>query len=451
MAGTSRNLDRRVLTGAVDDIRLLKDDYRQLWNRGVDIIETDIPVELSRIIATDFSGSGSSRAKYFSKIPAGQGAAYKIVDTGQEEFFNNDEEIPRPAPGAPFYGQDAHYSGRQPAYVDNGDGTITDEVTGLQWQKDYQVMTYEEALAALKTLELAGTKDWRLPSIKEAYSLILFSGVDVSGRDMTYVPKEGRPFLDTDYFDFEYGSNGERIIDVQMLSSTVYRGTTMGGNETVFGVNFADGRIKGYPIRDPRMGAKKFTVRFVRGNPDYGKNDFVDNGDGTISDRATGLMWEQTDSKRAMTWEEALAWAQLKNAESYLGYSDWRLPNAKELQSIVDYSRSPQSTNSAAIDPHFQVSGIKDEAGRNNYPFYWTSTTHKNRAGGRNAVYICFGEGLGFFGPPGSPRKQLMDVHGAGAQRSDPKTGNAADFPQGHGPQGDVVRIEHYVRLMRDF
>jgi hypothetical protein len=42
-----------------------------------------------------------------------------------------------------------------------------------------------------------------------------------------------------------------------------------------------------------------------------------------------------------------------------------------------------------------------------------------------------------------------VDVHGAGAQRSDPKLGNPAQFPFGHGPQGDAVRIYNYVRLVR--
>jgi hypothetical protein len=42
-----------------------------------------------------------------------------------------------------------------------------------------------------------------------------------------------------------------------------------------------------------------------------------------------------------------------------------------------------------------------------------------------------------------------LDVHGAGAQRSDPKVGNPADYPQGHGPQGDAIRIYNYVRLVR--
>lgn len=43
-----------------------------------------------------------------------------------------------------------------------------------------------------------------------------------------------------------------------------------------------------------------------------------------------------------------------------------------------------------------------------------------------------------------------MDVHGAGAQRSDPKTGDPGNFPYGYGPQGDVIRIYNYVRMVRD-
>ena len=44
----------------------------------------------------------------------------------------------------------------------------------------------------------------------------------------------------------------------------------------------------------------------------------------------------------------------------------------------------------------------------------------------------------------------LQDVHGAGAQRSDPKAGDPGDYPQGHEPQGDVIRVFNYVRLVRD-
>ncbi len=122
---------------------------------------------------------------------------------------------------------------------------------------------------------------------------MLFSGVGISGSELSKLPDGGKPFIDLRYFNFDYGSNGERMIDVQLLSSTIYRGKTIGEQSTVFGVNVADGRIKGYPILDPRLlSGKKFTVRFVRGNPEYSKNHFKDNGDGTISDLATGLMWQ---------------------------------------------------------------------------------------------------------------------------------------------------------------
>lgn len=376
---------------------------------------------------------------------------FEIVDTGQKSFFDNVKRIPKPLPGQPFFGQDAQFTRNAPHYTDNRDGTITDNVTGLVWQKSFLVMTYREAVQKAHTFSLSGKQDWRLPSIKELYSLALFSGVDASGRRMAGVPPGAKPFIDR-VFDFQYGANGERPIDTQILSSTIYRGRTMGRQKTVFGFNAADGRIKGYPIFDPRQrSGKRFTVRFVRGNKKYGRNRLHDNQDGTISDLATGLMWEKSDSGKGMNWQDALAWVAQKNAKTHLGYKDWRLPDTKELHSIVDYSRSPQESASPAISPKFEVSAIMDEAGRKNYPFYWTSTTHQSVRGGFDAVYISFGDAYGYFKPPGAlGNPTLLDVHGAGAQRSDPKAGDPSDVPRGRGPQGDVIRILNYVRLVRD-
>jgi hypothetical protein len=232
---------------------------------------------------------------------------YPIVDTGQVTYYGNYQAISTPLVGQAFYGQDAQYQGNQPSYQDNGDGTISDLNTGLMWQKTPgEKVAYEEAIAGANNFNLAGYADWRLPTIKELYSLILFSGIDPSGLESV---EDAVPFIDIDYFGFEYGNTsiGERIIDAQYWSSTNYVGMTMNGNETVFGVNFADGRIKGYP-RDigPRGKPVKQFVRYVRGNLDYGINDFVNNGDGTITDNATGLMWAQTDSGKGMDWEGAL-------------------------------------------------------------------------------------------------------------------------------------------------
>jgi len=225
----------------------------------------------------------------------------------------------------------------------------------------------------------------------------------------------------------------------------------MNGDHTVFGVNFADGRIKGYPTSDPMSGGDKLNfAQCVRGNPDYGSNEFVDDGDGTVTDAATGLTWMQGDSGEGLTWEDALSYAE---ELTHAGHDDWRLPNAKELQSILDYTRSPQTTDSPAIDPIFDCTTIADEGGDTNYPFYWAGTTHANltTSSGGMGVYVCFGEALGWMQPPFPPGTYvLMDVHGAGAQRSDPKTGDPDDWPHGNGPQGDVVRIYNHVRCVRD-
>lgn len=371
---------------------------------------------------------------------------YPIVDTKQTIFYGDAEVLTStPQPGDEYYGQDAQYITNAPSYTSNADGTVSDNVTGLIWEKGYQRMTRTEALAYLTEKNKGTYNDWRIPSIKEIYSLMQFCGTDVSSADFTAQPPASAiPFIDNNYFDFDYFANGDRAIDVQYFSSTEYTGVTMGKDETVFGLNVADGRIKGYPYLT-RNEEKDYSVKLVRGNPDYGKNEFVDNTT-TVTDKATGLMWDKNDSGKGMNWSEALAWAQEMNAAKHLGYDDWRVPDAKELQSIVDYTRSPQATASAAIDPVFNISKITVEGGLSDYPFFWTSTTHLNLKSSSSAVYICFGEALGFF-PTGSTTP--IDVHGAGAQRSAPKYDNSQDYSAGHGPQGDVVRIDNYVRLVR--
>lgn len=357
---------------------------------------------------------------------------YAIVGTGQTKCYDNRSEIAPPKPGEPFYGQDAQHPGVAPQYRDNGNGTVTDLNTGLTWIKARgEKMTWNAAAAGAKSCRAGGHSDWRMPTIKELYSLINFTG------GFHRHAADSTPYLDRKYFEFRYGdeARGERGIDCQDWSATEYTGKTMNGNPTVFGVNFADGRIKGYP-KVARGREHQLYVRYVRGNPQYGQNDFRDNGDGTITDRATGLTWQKKDSAKAMNWEQAIAYAaRLKGG--------WRLPNAKELQSIVDYTRIP------AIHPLFQSSKLPD----GEYPFYWTSTTHLDGPPdrrGRAAVYICFGRGLGWMQfPPGQGEHRLLDVHGAGAQRSDPKSGDPSQFPHGRGPQGDVIRICNHVRCVR--
>ncbi len=389
---------------------------------------------------------------------------YPVVDTGQSECYNNTDAITCPEPGQPFNGQDAQQAGNQPSYALSGDGlTVYDNVTGLTWQQKpdtdldgvlepYDKLSWWDAMdqpALLNGITYGGFDDWRLPGIKELYSLILFSGIDPSGWEGG--TEDLVPFIDTDYFDFIYGdeSIGERIIDSQYWSANEYVSTTMHGDHTVFGVNFADGRIKGYGTTLHGQDKTAF-VLCCRGNGDYGANTFVDNGDSTITDQATGLMWQQADNGGGLNWEAALAYTE---GLDFAGYDDWRLPDAKELQSIVDYTRSPDTHGTAAIDPLFSCTAITDEGGGTNYPCYWSGTTHANwtETPGSAAAYLAFGEALGWMQQPFPPFNwELMDVHGAGSQRSDPKIGDPNDWPHGHGPQGDVIRIFNFVRCVRD-
>ena len=461
------------------------------------------------------------------------GTTFPVVGTGQTKCYGvgrNPEMRSCPAPGGDAFGQDAQYPFNAPRYRDNGDGTVTDEVTGLMWQKTFLGdVSWPDAAAAAARATTGGHTDWRVPTIKELYSLINFQGTTGrAGPSQSTPPSDAVPYIDLRFFSFEYPSAtsraGARYIDAQYVSSTAYVGLAMGA-PAFFGVNFADGRIKGYPQRGRRDGGAWY-ARFVRGNPDYGKNDFRDDGNGAITDRATGLTWMQADSGQdgprrrlrnthytdgRMDWPEALAYCE---SLSYAGSGDWRLPNAKELQGLVDYTRAPRSTRSAAIAPLFTASQITNEAGEPDYPAYWTSTTHLDgRVPGTAAVVVFFGEALGApsvnrlgggpgmqggtggprqglggqpqgrrpppagFGGPrqggggprygrgsppaghpppppsggGQPSPNIIDVHGAGAQRSDPKIGNPGDYPKwGQGPQGDVRRVYNHVRCVRN-
>jgi hypothetical protein len=402
-------------------------------------------------------------------IPASTSTAagintFHLVGTGQSTFWDaQGKEISQPAAGSSLFGQNAQNPGNKPSYKDNGDGSVTDLVSGLQWTKTLDLngdgkinasdqMTVGKALESASKVTVGGYSDWRIPTLKEAYSLINFNGVDVG--IASELPSTPKPYIDTKYFEFGYGdlTIGDRLIDAHIVTSTFYTGKVYKFLQAMFGVNFADGRIKGYP---PAIGMNgittpKFYIYYVRGANNYGVNNFQDNKDGTVTDKATSLMWSQSDSFKGMDWLEALQWVQQKNKENYLGYSDWKLPDVKELQSIVDYSRSPSYTDSAAIDPIFNSTELTNEGGQRDWPWYWSSTTHVEtdpRTGsesGKSAAYVCFGRATG---------KQFgmwLDVHGAGAQRTDSKVIDTKQSMGGNAPQGDALRISNYVRLVRN-
>ena len=97
---------------------------------------------------------------------------WPMVSTGQTECYGVGGRIPCPFLGSEFFGQDATYQVGVRSYIDNGDATVTDGVTGLIWQKGYKAdLTWYEAFRYCQNLSLASSK-WRLPLTHELKSLV---------------------------------------------------------------------------------------------------------------------------------------------------------------------------------------------------------------------------------------------------------------------------------------
>jgi hypothetical protein len=391
---------------------------------------------------------------------------YNVVDTGQDSCYNSSTGVAGVCSGT---GYDADYTGIAASYSTSSDGSIVvDNNTGLVWTQTADLsgngiidaddkLTQPNAASYCAALATNGL-NWRLPTVKELYSLMDFRGGDPSsytGSDTSILT----PFIDDGVFGVGFGDTGagERIIDGQYATSTLYVSPqgTISGADTMFGVNFIDGRIKGYPYNEPVSNPKTFYVYCVSGNPDYGVNNFTDNGNGTVSDNASGLLWQQGDY-HSSDFDDAITYCE---GLSLASRTDWRLPNAKALQGIIDYERAPDYSSSAAIDPLFSATSFTNEEGVTDWGFYWASTTHIKYDGlGDVGIYLSFGRALGYF-DQGSGA-EVVDVHGAGAQRSNSKN-NSAAFASGtanvgygdfyyNGPQGDILRHDNRVRCVTD-
>lgn len=248
-----------------------------------------------------------------------------LPDTGISNCYDDTQEIACPPPGEPFYGQDAQYVSSPMTYTVNGsDGTVTDEVTNRMWQRaddDYD-RSHTSAIQYCGELELGGHLDWRLPSSIELQGIVDYG---------QYGPAINACFYGTDtihyYWASEWVASGPGNWSVRFWTGKVFYGST--------------------PLN---------LVRCVRGEPHV--QSFIDNLDGTVTDTTTGLIFQQADDDVARTWEEALAYCE----DLVLGgQASWRLPNARELGSIVD-----RTTYDPAIDAVY-FPGTEGD--------YWTSST----------------------------------------------------------------------------
>ena len=244
-------------------------------------------------------------------------------------------------------------------FTNNKDGTVTDNFTGLIWQKvDNGESTWDQAVANASTLHLGGYSDWRLPTQAELISLA----------NHGY-----NPAIDLNYFP----SNPK--------SPAGYWWTSQArGNDRVWVVNRGGGT--GAKPKNETIsagGTLSYNARYVRGTRRGETHHYADNKDGTVTDIDSGLMWAQTAGP-SVTWEAAKNYAK---GITIGGYNDWRLPDVKELASLIDFDilNFPELAGGVpCIDRTFFPQATAAS--------YWTATKLHSPTGGE-AWYVDFAGG----------------------------------------------------------
>lgn len=215
-----------------------------------------------------------------------------IPDTGQTTSYTG------------TFGEDHDYTINSPSYTDNGDGTITDNLTGLVWQKedDATTRTWSDAGTYCTNLSLTGI-GWRLPTDLELMTIVDYGKYS--------------PSINTSYFP-----------NTQSSYSSAYYWSSIPYNTTdAWIVNFSYGFVRNM------VKTNSHYVRCVRGGQIT--SSFTDNGNGTVTDAVSTLVWQKQDDATTKKWEQALTYCE---GLSLGGFTDWRLPNAKELRSIAGSS-----------------------------------------------------------------------------------------------------------------
>ena len=326
-----------------------------------------------------------------------------------------------------------------PRFTDKGDQTVLDNLTGLVWTKDANLMiirdqsfdaddtagdgmvTWQHALDYVKKLNTEnylGHNDWRLPNINELESLAnaskpnlaswLNAHLDDSVQGSYYWSSTTNVFNTdyawivnmngglVDYYDKAGGGFGgyvwpvcNGIVGSSVPSALWKTGQTKcydsAGTEIACATTGQDGEIQ--------AGAVWPSPRFI-------DNSSAAPTDLTVTDKLTGLVWtkkanlmetrdplfdaDATAEDGMVTWQHALDYVKKLNTENYLGHNDWRLPSWNELRSISDYSQNP-----ALPSGHPFVFPDPESASGN----YWSSTTLANDTGLAWVVQIASGGG----------------------------------------------------------
>jgi uncharacterized membrane protein len=340
-----------------------------------------------------------------------------VPQTGQVECWDQDGN-PVACSGT---GEDGEYQSGftvdpWPRFTDRGNGTVEDNLTGLVWLKSAGCLggkDWAEALSDANGLASGscgltdGSRagDWRLPNVKELESLIDFSHFDPALS--TGHPFEGVQSNHYYWSSTSHTSPPDQAWLVEPTSGIVQVGAK-GLEAQVWPVRARSLSLSqpGHHGRHARGGhraAARLPDRKCQGVPASGQTDcwdehgmpvdcagtgqdgdgragfvvdpwprFTDDGDGTVKDNLTGLVWlENADCFGARPWAEALSDANTL-ASGACGLTDgsvagdWRLPNIKELESLVDFNRSfPALSTGHPFDGVVADSDV----------YYWSSTT----------------------------------------------------------------------------
>ena len=278
---------------------------------------------------------------------------FKLPATGQNDCYNlNGEIITTPQKDDTLYGQDGNYNINPISYekiISDDIELIKDKNTGLIWElkssnpndinfaKDRY--SWEDAkrkyIEKLNTNRYGGFDDWRLPNREELRSIVDYSGVSPALSSEIFPNTEPAFYWSKDIF-------GD-------------------SKDMAWGVYFAYGCGICYATH------KEYFVRAVRGgyNPKFGDSEnynFIVNSDRTVSDLNTNLMWYQ-DELEDMSFDVATEFCKKLN---FAGHNDWRIPNIKELGTILDVSKKDEYWGHKKIFPNIKTAPLG---------FYWASST----------------------------------------------------------------------------
>jgi hypothetical protein len=298
-----------------------------------------------------------------------------------------------------------------PRFTDNGDGAVTDALTGLMWLKDGNCIStkypnfdangevnWQQALDFVNGINSgtytecgAGYTDWHLPNMNELQTLLHAGFAD----SIPWLESRGFTNVNFSYWTSTtqmYPNAQDDAWWVELDDGTTYTERKTSAYHLVWPVRVALADAPALPWRTGQTECFDSNGALisctgtgqdgdVRAGVAWPTPRFRDNGNGTVTDKLTGLMWlkdatclnthysAQVPNARAK-WQDALAIVAGINDGTYglcgSSYTDWRLPNRKEIQSLLDYSNYTPALPDDNLFINLDSS----------YPFsYWTSTS----------------------------------------------------------------------------